>query len=151
MRKPSGLTLSNTTDIVANKISLIQGNTTTDILDLISNAAGNVDSYTRTESDARYYTQSQVNTSLALKVDNTTLTNDYMPTTQLNAVLALKVNTSTLSQYYTNTSRHVAKQQAKFCNISKLNRLGYTTTISTAGCVRQRGKNDFSSKWIDFD
>ena len=103
MRKAPGLTLSNTTDIVANKISLIQGNTTTDILDLISNAAGNVDSYTRTESDARYYTQSQVNTSLALKVDNTTLTNDYMPTTQLNSVLALKVNTSTLSQYYTQT------------------------------------------------
>ena len=103
MRKAPGSTLSNTTDIVANKISLIQGNTTTDILDLISNAVGNVDAYTRTESDARYYTQSQVNTSLALKVDNTTLTNDYMPTTQINTALALKVNTSILSQYYTQT------------------------------------------------
>ena len=35
MRKERGLTLSNTNDIIANKISLIQGNTTTDILDLI--------------------------------------------------------------------------------------------------------------------
>ena len=94
MRKASGLTLSNTTDIIANKISLIQGNTTTDILDLISNAAGTVDAYTRTESDARYYTQSQLNTSLALKVNNTTLTNDYMPTTLINIALASKVNTS---------------------------------------------------------
>ena len=103
MRKSSGLTLSNTTDIVANKISLIQGNTTTDILDLIGNAVANVDAYTRTESDARYYTQSQVNTALALKVNNTTLTNDYMTTTQINTALALKVNTSILSQYYTQT------------------------------------------------
>ena len=103
MRKAQGSTLSNTTDIVANKISLIQGNTTTDILDLIGNAVGNVDAYTRTESDARYYTQSQVNTSLALKVDNTTLTNNYMPTAQINTALALKVNTSILSQYYTQT------------------------------------------------
>ena len=103
MRKAPGSTLSNTTDIVANKISLIQGNTTTDILDLTGNAVGNVGAYTRTESDARYYTQSQVNTSLALKVDNTTLTNDYMPTTQINTALALKVNTSILSQYYTQT------------------------------------------------
>ena len=108
-------------DIVANKISLIQGNTTTDILDLISNAAGNVDSYTRTESDARYYTQSQVNTSLALKADNTTLTNDYMPTTQLNVVLALKVNTSTLSQYYTQTQTNTL-----------LNNYMLTTDVNTA-------------------
>ena len=85
MRKAPGSTLSSTTDIVANKISLIQGNTTTDILDLIGNAVGNVDAYTRTESDARYYTQSQVNTALALKVDSTTLTNKYMPTAQINS------------------------------------------------------------------
>ena len=82
----NGLSLSNTRDIIANSIHLIQGNAINNILDLINAnsadtnaiitalladqnfidalAASANDSYTKTESDNLYYTKTYLNTSL---------------------------------------------------------------------------------------
>ena len=90
-----GLPLSNTRDIIANTIGIIQGNVVTDILDLIAAnsadtaaiitallahqtfinaiAAAATNSYTKTESDNSFYTKTYLNTALSGKVDVSTL------------------------------------------------------------------------------
>jgi hypothetical protein len=97
-----GLSLSNTNDIIANSIHLIQGNVITDILDLINAnsvdtnviitalladqtfidalAASANNSYTKNESDNLYYTKTYLNTALTGKVDVNTLNSYYLKT-----------------------------------------------------------------------
>ena len=97
-----GLSLSNTRDIIANSIHLIQGNVITDILDIIAqsgadtnaiiaalladqnfiNAIANAatNSYTKSESDNLFYTKTYLNTALNDKVDVSTLTSYYTKT-----------------------------------------------------------------------
>ena len=108
-----GLSLSNTNDIIANSIHLIQGNVITDILDLINAnsadtnaiitalladqtfidalAASANDSYTKTESDNLYYTKTYLNTSLnnldARILNNHNSINNLYTKTEINNLL----------------------------------------------------------------
>ena len=94
-----GLSLSNTNDIIANSIHLIQGNAINNILDLINAnsadtnaiitalladqtfidalAASANDSYTKTESDNLYYNKTYLTNALTSKVDVSTLNSYY--------------------------------------------------------------------------
>ena len=109
------LSLNNTQDIVCNSLHIIQGNVTTDILDLIT-AGGDVetlinsllenqtlldaissetDSYTKTETDNKYPTQTYLTNQLSLKLDSSVISN-YYTISQVVDLLSGKVNTSTL-------------------------------------------------------
>ena len=116
------LSLNNSTDIVANSISLLQNGDLVDILTLINQSNPG---HTRLESDNLFHTKtylnnelslkvnsstlsnymlsSGINTALNLKVDSATLTSNYMLSTDVNTALNLKVDNSTLSNYSTTT------------------------------------------------
>ena len=112
-----GLSLSNTNDIIANSIHLIQGNVITDILDLINAhgvntndiinalladqtfidalAAAANDSYTKTESNNLFYTKSYLDNALIGKVNVNTL-NSYYLKTQIDTNHYTKTQINTL-------------------------------------------------------
>ena len=99
----NGLSLSNTRDIIANSIHLIQGNVITDILDLINAnsadtnaiitalladqnfidalAASANDSYTKTESDNLYYNKTYIDANIySTSQLDTAFLNHYLKT-----------------------------------------------------------------------
>ena len=111
-----GLSLSNTRDIIANSIHLIQGNVVTDILDIIAQsgadtnaiiaalladqnfinaiAAAATNSYTKSESDNLFYTKTFLNTALSGKVDVSTL-NSYYTKTEIDTNIYTKTQIDT--------------------------------------------------------
>ena len=115
------LSLANSTDIVANRLSLVVGTDVTNILDLISSGGVDIntlvdslisnqdfldainsstgDAYTKTQSDNLYYTQSYLTNQFSLKL-NSSLISSYSTTSQINDLLDAKVDTSVLSNYY---------------------------------------------------
>jgi hypothetical protein len=117
-----GLSLSNTRDIIANSIHLIQGNVITDILDIITAnsadtnaiinalladqnfinaiAAAATNSYTKSEADALFYTQTYLTTALNGKVDVSSL-NSYYTKTEIDTNIYTKTQIDT--NIYTKT------------------------------------------------
>ena len=117
-----GLSLSNSRDIIANSVSLIQGNVITDILDIITQnsadtnaiinallndqnfinaiAAAATNSYTKSEADALFYTQTYLTTALNGKVDVSTL-NSYYTKTEIDTNIYTKTQIDT--NIYTKT------------------------------------------------
>ena len=119
------LSLNNSTDIIANSISLLQNGNLVDILTLINQSNSG---YTQLESDNLFHTKTYLNNELNLKVNSSTLSN-YMLSSDINTALNLKANLSTLQNDYTDTTNLNTALNLKVDN-STLSNYSTTTQIN---------------------